>query len=156
MPFIQLIERMLALDGVIPMRSLRTGKLKEEEYSRLRRSAERLKPLPIFIEEAASISEIVSRCRALKIKTGLRLVLIDYLQLLSPDRTRRESTREQEVASISRALKLLSLELGVSVFSLSQLNDDGRTRRVAPLFKTPIYALKSLNRRSRCHRRLIC
>jgi replicative DNA helicase len=92
MPFTQLIERMLALDGAIPMRSLRSGKLKEEEYSRLRCSVERLKPLPIFIEEAASISEIVSRCRALKIKTGLRLVLIDYLQLVSPDRTRREST----------------------------------------------------------------
>jgi replicative DNA helicase len=142
MPFIQLIERMLALDGVIPMRSLRTGKLKEEEYSRLRRSAERLKPLPIFIEEAASISEIVSRCRALKIKTGLRLVLIDYLQLVSPDRTRRESTREQEVASISRALKLLSLELGVSVFSLSRLNDDGRTRESRAIVQDADICLK--------------
>jgi len=128
MLFQELIARMFSFDGAISMRSLRDGRFTKEECDRLHSSAGRLKQRPVLIEDAISISEIISRCRAEKVKNGLRLVLIDYLQLVSPDRVRRESTREQEVAQISRALKLLSLELGVSVFSLSQLNDDGRTR----------------------------
>jgi replicative DNA helicase len=129
----QLCERMLSAQGQVSMRSLRTGKLSPAEIERMNRAQAELRQLPIIIEQNYhdTIAQIVNSCRALKTAhktSNLRLVIIDYLQLLAGEPTRKDMTREREVASISRRLKLMALELGLSVIALSQLNDEGYLR----------------------------
>jgi replicative DNA helicase len=124
---------MLSAEGQVSMRSLRQGKLSAAELDRLQEAKTRISALPITIDEnyTESVDQIISRCRAIKADrqtSNLRLVIIDYLQLLSGEATRKDMTREREVASMSRRLKLMALELGVSVIALSQLNDDGQLR----------------------------
>jgi replicative DNA helicase len=124
---------MLSAQGQVSMRSLRTGKLSPAEIERMNRAQAELRQLPIIIEQNYhdTIAQIVNSCRALKTAhktSNLRLVIIDYLQLLAGEPTRKDMTREREVASISRRLKLMALELGLSVIALSQLNDEGYLR----------------------------
>jgi replicative DNA helicase len=131
MPGTQTVKRVLAADGQITMKLLRrSGLFSKSEWERLHASADRIKAYPIHIEDntACDINQIVSRCRLLKTKHGIGLVVVDYLQLVQPARLRREETREREVADISRKLKALAIELGVSVLALSQLNDAGLLR----------------------------
>jgi replicative DNA helicase len=131
MPGTQTVKRVFAADGQITMKSLRrSGLFSRSEWERLHASANRIKAYPIHIEDntACDINQIVSRCRLLKTKHGIGLVVVDYLQLVQPARLRREETREREVADISRKLKALAIELGLSVLALSQLNDAGLLR----------------------------
>jgi replicative DNA helicase len=85
----------------------------------------------VWIEDEHPIDAryVASKCRALAARGGLSLVVVDYLQLVSPAVAgKRDSSREREVAEISRALKSLALELNVVVLALSQLNDAGQLR----------------------------
>jgi replicative DNA helicase len=130
---VQLCERLLSAQGQISMRSLRTGKLSAAELERMNQARAELRRLPITIDEnyRDTITQIVSRCRALKIAqqtANLRLVIIDYLQLLGGEPARKDTNREREVAAMSRRLKLMALELNVTVIAISQLNDDGYLR----------------------------
>ena len=117
-----LVDRMLAAEGVINSRSIRTGQLTDEEWQKLMIAQSNLAQASIYIDDTPGIriTEIRSRARKLAQETGnLGLVLIDYLQLITGNG--RES-RQQEVSEISRQLKILAKELKVPVIALSQLS----------------------------------
>jgi replicative DNA helicase len=130
MPGTQSVERMFAADGEISMKVIRAGLFSEAEHKRLLASVLRIRSYPIHVEEqsAGNITGIIDQCRMLKTEENISLVVVDYLQLVQPGRLRREDTREREVADVSRRLKALATELKVSVFALSQVNDQGLLR----------------------------
>jgi replicative DNA helicase len=126
-----LIIRMLAAEGHLPLSNLRTGRLEAAEFARLNQGVERLSSRVVWIEDEHPIDAryVASKCRALAARDGLSLVVVDYLQLVSPAAAgKRDTSREREVAEISRALKSLAQELNVVVLALSQLNDAGQLR----------------------------
>ncbi|MER0122140.1 replicative DNA helicase [Streptococcus sp. ZJ93] len=117
-----LVDRMLAAEGMINSRSIRTGHLTDEEWQKLTMAQANLANASIYIDDTPGIkiTEIRSRSRKLAQETGnLGLILIDYLQLITG--TGREN-RQQEVSEISRQLKILAKELKVPVIALSQLS----------------------------------
>ncbi|CQR23922.1 replicative DNA helicase [Streptococcus varani] len=117
-----LVDRMLASEGVINSRSIRTGQLSDEEWQKLMIAQSNLARASIYVDDTPGIriTEIRSRSRKLAQETGnLGLILIDYLQLITGNG--RES-RQQEVSEISRQLKILAKELKVPVIALSQLS----------------------------------
>lgn len=119
----EVVERLLAAETNIPLTRLTKGDLSEPEWLRLAQTRERIDPAPLFIEDSSSLTlmEIRSRSRRLTTRHNLGLIVVDYLQLLNTG-TRRAETRQEEVAQMSRSLKLLAKELHVPVIALSQLN----------------------------------
>lgn len=118
----QLVQRMLASEGLIDSQHLRTGQLDEEEWQRLTLAAGKLAGTSIYIDDTPGIkmSEIRAKARRLAKETGnLGLVVVDYLQLIEGPRS---ESRQQEVSAISRQLKKLAKELHVPVIALSQLS----------------------------------
>lgn len=118
----QLVQRMLASEGLIDSQHLRTGQLDEEEWQKLIVASGSLARASIFIDDTPGIkmSEIRSKARRLAKEQGnLGLVVIDYLQLIEGP---RGESRQQEVSAISRQLKKLAKELHVPVVALSQLS----------------------------------
>ncbi|MGH8930110.1 MAG: replicative DNA helicase [Egibacteraceae bacterium] len=118
----ELVLRILAGEARVDSERLRTGRLQEADWPKLSQAMGRLAEAPLFIDDTAGINlmEIRSKCRRLKQKHGLDLVVLDYLQLMQP--TRRIDNRVQEVAELSRGLKILAKELNVPVIALSQLS----------------------------------
>lgn len=119
----QLVTRLLSAEGMVQSEKLRTGRLDPDDWTRLTEAAETLRGARIHIDDTPgmSISGVRARARRLYAKDPtLKLIVIDYLQLMRGDDPR--SPREQQVASISRGLKGLAKELGVTVIALSQLN----------------------------------
>ncbi len=118
----QLANRMLCCEANVELQKIRTGNLSEDDWRKLARAMAPLSQAPIYIDDTPGISvtEIRSKCRRLKIEHGLGLVVIDYLQLMS-GRGRTDS-RQQEIAEISRALKVLAMELSVPIIAGSQLS----------------------------------
>mgnify|MGYP000975759836 CR=1 FL=1 len=117
-----LVERMLSAEGAIPNHHIRTGSLSTDEWERLVYAQSRLAEAPIFIDDSAGvgISDIRARARRLAQETsGLGLIVIDYLQLITG---RKTDNRQQEVSEISRQLKIIAKELKVPVIALSQLS----------------------------------
>ena len=117
-----LVERMLSAEGAIPNHHIRTGALSTNEWERLVYAQSRLAEAPIFIDVSAGvgISDIRARARRLAQETsGLGLIVIDYLQLITG---RKTDNRQQEVSEISRQLKIIAKELKVPVIALSQLS----------------------------------
>lgn len=98
----------------------------ENDCPKLTHSAGKISHAPIVIERAIdmSVSQIAAVCRRIKQKQGLKIVVVDYIQLISGS----GDNREQEIASVSRGLKSISMELNCCVLALSQLNDDGKLR----------------------------
>jgi len=126
----QLVQRLISMDSEINSRSLRNGKLEPEEWPRLNNSVEKLSNLPIFIDDtpAINIFELRAKCRRLKNNHNIQLVVIDYLQLMTAAPNQSKGNREQEISSISRALKSLAKEMQVPVIALSQLSRAVETR----------------------------
>jgi len=118
----QLAERLLAIDTGVPIQSLKRGTLKEKDFLRVMDASKRLQDSPLFIHEhnCASVSQLVSRARQLKEKQNIRLLIIDYLQLLSSGG--RHDSRQYEIADISRRLKMLAQELEIPIICLAQLS----------------------------------
>lgn len=118
----QLIHRMLSAETHIDSQKLRNGDLEEKDWDRLAKGMAILSETPIFIDDTPGIGvmEMRSKCRRLKIKHGIDLILIDYLQLMSGDR--RSDSRQQEISDISRSLKALAREMDCPVVALSQLS----------------------------------
>lgn len=117
-----LVERMLSAEGAIPNHHIKTGSLSTDEWERLVYAQSRLAEAPIFIDDSAGIriSDIRARARRLAQETsGLGLIVIDYLQLITG---RKTDNRQQEVSEISRQLKIIAKELKVPVIALSQLS----------------------------------
>jgi len=118
----QLGIRLLGLDSGINATKLRTGSLRGEDWPRLTESADQLSELPIFIDDTSAISvlEMKAKCRRLKKRSDLTLVIVDYMQLIQGRRS--AESRQLEMSEISRSLKGLAKDLNVPVMALSQLN----------------------------------
>ncbi|HZK37700.1 MAG TPA: replicative DNA helicase [Clostridia bacterium] len=118
----QLMLRMVAAESMVELGKIRIGNLDEEEWAKIANAMVPLSQSKIFFDDTPGISvtEIRSRCRRLKMERGLDLVLIDYLQLMEGDK--KSENRQQEIASISRNLKVMAKELDCPVIALSQLS----------------------------------
>jgi replicative DNA helicase len=118
-----LLLRLLSSQARVDAHKFRTGHLNRNDWSKLTASLAELGEAPIWIDDSASstVLEMGAKARRLKRDRGLSLVIVDYLQLVVPTLNRRSSNRQEEVSSISRALKALAKELQVPVLVLSQL-----------------------------------
>jgi replicative DNA helicase len=124
----ELVQRLMCAECTVDMQRLRTGRMEESDWARLTRSLGRLADAPLYIDESANITmmEIRAKCRRLKQRAGLGLVVVDYLQLMQP--AKRVENRQQEVSEISRAMKLLAKELSLPVIAISQLSRQTEAR----------------------------
>jgi replicative DNA helicase len=124
----EVVQRFLASEAKVDSQRLRRGSLQEQDWTRLSSALGRLAEAPIFIDDSANITmmEMRAKCRRLKARHGLGLVIVDYLQLMQSPR--RSENRQQEVSEISRSLKILAKELQVPVLCASQLNRMVETR----------------------------
>lgn len=118
----EITMRVLSAEGSIQLQDLRKGTLGDPGWQKLARLAGEISESPLFIDDSPNMSlpEIRAKCRRLKQQHNLKLVVIDYLQLMSSGK--KVESRQQEVAEFSRALKLLAKELEVPVIAISQLN----------------------------------
>jgi replicative DNA helicase len=118
----EITMRLLSAEARVPLHAMRTGQLGEDDWARLARRMSEVVDAPLFIDDSPNMSmmEIRSKCRRLKQRNDLRLVVVDYLQLMSSPK--RVENRQQEVSELSRSLKLLAKELNVPVVALAQLN----------------------------------
>jgi replicative DNA helicase len=124
----ELVQRLMCAECTVDMQRLRTGRMEESDWTRLTRSLGKLADAPLFIDDSpgTTMMEIRAKCRRLKQRHGLGLVVVDYLQLMQP--SRRFENRQQEVSEISRSLKLLAKELDVPVVAISQLSRQTESR----------------------------
>ena len=120
----QMVNRILCSEAMVDSNKVRTGKLDEQDWGKLASALGPLSESEIYIDDTPGISvmEIRAKCRKLKLEKGLGLVVIDYLQLVQASNNRRGGSREQEIAEISRSLKILAKEIDVPVIALSQLS----------------------------------
>ena len=118
----EITMRLLSAEARVSLHHMRTGKLTDDDWTRLARRMGEVSNAPLFIDDSPNMSmmEIRAKCRRLKQRHDLKLVIIDYLQLMSSGK--RVESRQQEVSEFSRALKLLAKELDVPVIAISQLN----------------------------------
>lgn len=125
----QLVNRMLAMESQIDAQLLRSGDLSDQDWESLMESSESIGTSKLLIDDTPGIkvSEVRSKCRKYKLENDIKLVIIDYIQLMSGSGSRGDN-RQQEVSDISRGLKSLARELGVPIIVLSQLNRAVETR----------------------------
>jgi replicative DNA helicase len=118
----EITMRLLSAEARVALHAMRTGQLGDDDWARLARRMGEVADSPLYIDDSPNMSmmEIRAKCRRLKQRNDLKLVIIDYLQLMSSPK--RVENRQQEVSELSRSLKLLAKELGVPVIALSQLN----------------------------------
>lgn len=131
----QLVDRMLAAQAGVDSWRLRTGKIKgDDDYDRLQEAISVLSEAPIYIDDKASTTVLTMRsvARRLKMEKGLGLIVVDYLQLITPTHARSGDSMVQQVTEISRSLKGLARELEVPVLALSQLSRAVEQRRGRP------------------------
>ena len=123
MPAEQLIQRIICSAGSLKAESLRSGSILKESSERYYAAADKVSKCNVYIDDTPGIrvGEIAAKCRRLKREQGLKMIVIDYLQLISGPANSRES-RQQEVSDISRQLKMIARELEVPVLALSQLS----------------------------------
>jgi replicative DNA helicase len=124
----EITMRLLSAEGRVPLQNMRKGTMRDEDWQRLASTMGKVSQAPLFIDDSPNMSlmEIRAKCRRLKQRHDLKLVVIDYLQLMSSGK--RVESRQQEVSEFSRALKLLAKELEVPVIAISQLNRGAEQR----------------------------
>ena len=121
----QLAMRLLGSISKVDQHKMRTGRLNDEEWSKLSEAIGKLHDTPIYIDEAGALNALEVRARARRLKrqfSKLGLIVIDYLQLMSSSNPKAGENRATEISEISRSLKAMSKELDVPVIALSQLN----------------------------------
>ncbi len=121
----QLVQRILSAESEIWLEKIARGKMEEHEMKQLyARGIQRLSQAPLYIDDtpALNIFELRAKCRRLKNKHNIGMIIIDYLQLMSGTGDGRNSNREQEISNISRNLKGLAKELNIPIIALSQLS----------------------------------
>ena len=120
----QLVNRILRSESMVDSNKVRTGKLEEDDWTKLAGTIGPLSEAEIYIDDTPGINimEIRAKCRKLKLEKNIGMVVIDYLQLIQGSGNRRSGSREQEISEISRSLKILAKELDVPVIALSQLS----------------------------------
>ncbi|PWB18634.1 replicative DNA helicase [Flavobacterium sp. HTF] len=131
MASVQLITRLISSETGLSSEKLRTGKLEKHEWEQLSTKVKDLEKAPLFIDDTPSLSifDLRAKCRRLASQHGIRLIIIDYLQLMTAGGNGKGGgNREQEISTISRNLKALAKELNVPVIALSQLSRAVETR----------------------------
>ena len=131
MSSLQLVNRLISAEAELDSEKIKKGNLADYEWAQLNHKIAALSTAPIFIDDtpALSIRELRAKCRRLKSQHDIQLIIIDYLQLMSGGEAGRPGgNREQEIASISRALKGIAKELNIPVIALSQLSRSVETR----------------------------
>ncbi|WP_138418159.1 replicative DNA helicase [Sinomonas gamaensis] len=125
----EIAMRLMSAEATIQLQDLRRGTLRDEHWAKIAKVMGPLNESPLFIDDSPNMSlmEIRAKCRRLKQQHGLKLVVLDYLQLMSSGK--KVESRQQEVSEFSRALKLLAKELEVPVIALSQLNRGSEQRQ---------------------------
>ena len=118
----EIAMRLLAAEASVPLQSMRKGNVEARDWTTIAATRGRINDAPLYIDDSPNMTlvEIRAKCRRLKQRVGLKLVVIDYLQLMTSGK--KVESRQQEVSEFSRALKLLAKELQVPVIALSQLN----------------------------------
>jgi replicative DNA helicase len=124
----QVIQNMLCCRSQIDGSAMRKGRITDQQYKRLQEEAAKLYETPIFVDDTPgiSITQLRAKCRRLKQKYKIGLVVVDYLQLMTGGG--RFESRQQEISAISRGLKSIARELSLPVIALSQLNRDVENR----------------------------
>jgi replicative DNA helicase len=119
---LEITQRMISAEERVPLHSIRTGQMTEGDWEKVGKCEDRITRAPLFIDDSpgTTIMQIRAKCRRLKQRRDLRLVIIDYIQLMSSPK--RVENRQQEVSEISRGLKLLAKELQIPVIGVAQLN----------------------------------
>ena len=130
MSSVQLITRLISAETGLSSEKLRTGKLADHEWKQLNVKVGDLEKAPLFIDDtpALSIFDLRAKARRLASQHGIKLIILDYLQLMTAGSNSKAGNREQEISSISRNLKALAKELDIPVIALSQLSRAVETR----------------------------
>lgn len=130
MSSLQVAQRFICSTGRIAMDSVKSGTKDNTVWASLFETKKLLENSNIYIDDTTTItpSEILSKCRRLKAQRGLDMVIIDYLQLMKSERISKDGNRQQEVADLTRNIKLAARELGVPIILLSQLNRESEKR----------------------------
>ncbi|OXG04517.1 primary replicative DNA helicase [Flavobacterium araucananum] len=131
MASVQLITRLISSETGLSSEKLRTGKLEPHEWTMLSTKVKNLEKAPLFIDDTPSLSifDLRAKCRRLVSQHGIKIIIIDYLQLMTAGGNNKGGgNREQEISTISRNLKALAKELNVPVIALSQLSRAVETR----------------------------
>jgi replicative DNA helicase len=118
----EIAMRLLSAEAAVPLQSMRKGTVHAQDWTTIAQTRGRINDAPLYIDDSPNMTlvEIRAKCRRLKQRAGLKMVIIDYLQLMTSGK--RVESRQQEVSEFSRALKLLAKELNVPVIAISQLN----------------------------------
>lgn len=118
----EIAMRLLSAEASVPLQAMRKGTVDARDWTTIAQVRGRIDDAPLYIDDSPNMTlvEIRAKCRRLKQKVGLKMVVIDYLQLMTSGK--RVESRQQEVSEFSRALKLMAKELQVPVVALSQLN----------------------------------
>ena len=130
MSSVQLITRLISAETGLSSEKLRTGKLADHEWQQLNVKVTDLEKAPLFIDDTPSLSifDLRAKARRLASQNGIKLIIVDYLQLMTAGSRSKIGNREQEISTISRNLKALAKELDVPVIALSQLSRAVETR----------------------------
>ena len=130
----QLVQRMMCSVAGVSMENAMKGKMNKTEWLKIAKAKETLSNAKIFIDDSAIVSpqEVLSKCRRLKSTVGLDLIMVDYIQLMTPGSRKNSENRQQEITEISRNLKILAKEINVPVIALSQLSRAVETRKGRP------------------------
>ncbi len=130
MASVQLITRMISSETGISSEKLRKGQMSDDEWQRLFTNVSALENAPLYIDETPSLSifDFRAKCRRLVMQHGVKIIMVDYLQLMTASSGKGGGNREQEIAMISRSLKAIAKELNVPVIALSQLSRTVETR----------------------------
>tara|TARA_B110000858_G_scaffold194700_1_gene249602 strand:+ start:1663 stop:3192 length:1530 start_codon:yes stop_codon:yes gene_type:complete len=130
MSSVQLITRLISAETGLSSEKLRTGKLADHEWQQLNVKVTDLEKAPLFIDDTPSLSifDLRAKARRLSSQHGIKLIVVDYLQLMTAGINSKSGNREQEISTISRNLKALAKELNIPVIALSQLSRAVETR----------------------------
>ena len=120
----QLMNRLIAMESTVNSQNIRTGKLNDDEWSKIIESVTAIGHSKMIIDDTPGITlaEMRSKARKYKLDHDIKIIFIDYLQLMTLGASKKSDNRQQEVAEISRALKSLARELNIPIIALSQLN----------------------------------
>lgn len=130
MSSVQLITRLISSETGLSSETLRTGNLKTHEWEQLNVKVKSLEKAPLYIDDTPSLSifDLRAKSRRLASQYGIKLIVVDYLQLMTASINSKGGNREQEISTISRNLKALAKELNIPVIALSQLSRAVETR----------------------------
>jgi replicative DNA helicase len=119
---VEIVMRVLSAEARVPLHVLRSGQLSDDDWTKLARCMGEISDAPLFVDDTPNMNlmEIRAKARRLKQKHDLKLIVVDYLQLMSSPK--KTESRQQEVAELSRGLKLLAKEVEAPVIAVSQLN----------------------------------